>query len=136
MSPIARKTAEKPPATTPRKRAARKPVGPPAPPSVDPFEAPVTADDTERMEPPAAVPDVITTEENEVSEEVVESAEKRTRTPDPLLAAKRRLEKARATEAKAQARVDKHGDILKALEDAKNETAAAAEAFAVAVAAV
>lgn len=57
----------------------------------------------------------------------------RTRKSDPLLIAKRALERARAVEAKAQKRVDAHGDIIAALETAKTATAEAEDAFREAV---
>lgn len=102
-------------------RAPRKKVAPKLPTAekveiVDPFAGSSPFDATEETPP--------------VSEE------KRTRKADPLLAAKRNLEKARANEAKAQKRVDAHGDIIAALEAAKAATAVAAEEFAAAVEAV
>lgn len=72
-------------------------------------------------------------EEITVTETVPAETVRKTRQADPLLAAKKALVDARKKEAKAQARVDAHGDIIKALEEAKRNTAAAEEAFATAV---
>lgn len=77
------------------------------------------------------------TEETPVTDnEAPAETPRRTRQADPLLAAKKALVEARKREAKAQARVDAHGDIIAALDAAKEATVAAATAFDEAVAAV
>lgn len=72
-------------------------------------------------------------EENDVTEE---TAERRTRQADPLLAAKRALEAARKRQAKAQKKADAVEDVQAELEAANADLAAATEAFQAAVAAV